>query len=248
MSILEIHQGRILQLKLDWPATRNALGPEQGKELADAVRRGSQDYETGVIVLVSSGPAFCAGGDLQSLIPIARQGPEAVRSVIYTVFHGLFRAIEESEIPILAAVDGAAVGLGADLAMAADVTLVGACGWLSQGWMKMHTIPATGGTEYVRRRANRSGVWRFLAEDRVDGERCQELGLAVAAPEAISAALELAGKLASMPREQVAAVRKLSRIADLEEHWRVALDYQSKFISSQAFIDRGQAVLQSRSK
>jgi enoyl-CoA hydratase/carnithine racemase len=248
MSIIKTRQGKVLQLKLDWVATRNALGPDEGQALGDAIRAGTEDEQVHAVVLCSSGPAFCAGGNLASLVEIARGGPEPVRETIYKIFHGLFRAIEQSPIPIISAVEGGAIGLGADLALSADVTVLGPRGWLAQGWMKLHAIPATGGTEYVRRRTGRSGVWQFLAEDRVDAVRAEAMGLALSAPDALAEAMRLALKLASMPRPQLSAVRRLSRITDLEEHWKVALDYQANFIGSETFIRMADEILASQRK
>lgn len=243
MGVELVRHANVVELRLDWPDSRNALGAPEGQELGDAVISATRDAEAHAVVLSSTGPAFCAGGHLKSLVDVARKGPQAVRDTVYTIFHRLFNAIEDSEVPVIAAVDGAATGLGADLALSADVTFIGERGWLHQGWMRMGVIPATGGTEFVRRRAGRAGVWRFLTADRVDARTAEAMRLAIAADNARDAALAMAAAIGAMPREQVAAVRRLSTIEDIRDHRAAALDYQMHFLSSDFFIASARAAL-----
>src|SRR5262245_47905659 len=102
----------IASVVLAWPERRNALGPVQASEVAAALREAG---EARAVILRAEGPAFCAGGDLDAIAALASRGPEAVRTALYDAFHAMARAIRGLRGISIAAVDGGAVGLGADL-------------------------------------------------------------------------------------------------------------------------------------
>jgi enoyl-CoA hydratase/carnithine racemase len=152
MGVREERHGDVAEIVLDWPEVRNALGPAEGAELRVALTRAACDPKVGAIVLSANGSAFCSGGKLPEIVELARGGPEAVRTAVYGEFQGVFRALQSSPVPVIAAVDGPAIGFGCDLALAANISFIGCAGWLAQGWMRAGLIPATGGTLYAMRR------------------------------------------------------------------------------------------------
>lgn len=236
MTVDATTSGGICEIRLNNPAVHNAIGMDEAQELSRHLSLASSNPDIRCIILTGQGSSFCAGGNLRTIAQIAARGPDAVRESVYGVFQALFRTLESSVVPVIAAVDGPAIGVGADLALAADLTFVGREGWLSQGWAKAGLIPATGGIEYVRRRSGRSAFWQFLLEDRLDGRQLQELGLAVAVDSAASAAAEAGRRLAVIPRTRLAAMRALTMTSALEEHLALALDYQVEFLSSGEFL------------
>lgn len=113
------------------------------------------------------------------------------------------RAIVNSTVPVLAAVDSAAVGLGFDLALAYDHRLIGPAGSCMQGWGRIGLIPGTGGVLLLSR-LNPTLLWRLLAtQERLDGPTAERYGLAqvVAEGTALEAALAQAHSPAKQPRE-----------------------------------------------
>lgn len=243
MGIKTTRHNQVIELTLDWPDIRNAMGPVQGRELRCALETATNLPDTAAVVLTSSGKAFCAGGNLPEIVQLARLGEQAVRSTIYSEFQGIFRTICESPVPVIAAVDGPAVGFGCDLALAGNATFVGSRGWISQGWSKAGLIPATGGTLYVKQRGGPQAVWRMLAADRVDGPTAQSWGLAIACDNAREQALAMAARLAALPREPLRAMCKLTRIDDMTEHLTTALELQAGFITDPGFEARAEALL-----
>jgi enoyl-CoA hydratase/carnithine racemase len=235
MPLLIQRDGAVTELALDWPEVRNALGPLEGRELRLALEAAVADESLAAIVISARGKAFCAGGNLREIVRLAQQGADAVRASIYGEFQGIVRAIRGSPVPVIAAVDGAAVGFGCDLSLAGNVTFIGAQGFISQGWVKAGLIPATGGTLYVAQRAGQQAVWRLLAADRVDGPTAESWGLAIACDNARSSALAMAATLAALPRQPVRAVTQLSRIEDPGEHLARALEFQIGFITGSEF-------------
>jgi enoyl-CoA hydratase/carnithine racemase len=246
MGIQTARHGDVVELTLDWPAVRNALGPDEGRALRLALEAATGDPVNAVVVLSATGDAFCAGGNLAEIVELAKGGEEAVRTTIYGEFQGVFRAIALSPIPILTAVDGPAVGFGCDLALAGQATFVGPRGWIAQGWAKAGLIPATGGTLYVGRRGGPQAIWRLLAADRVDGPTAEAWGLAIACDDARAAALAMAARLAALPRAAVRATVELARIIDAEAHLATALDHQTGLITDPSFATRAAALLRPR--
>jgi 2-(1,2-epoxy-1,2-dihydrophenyl)acetyl-CoA isomerase len=235
MGIVTQRHGAVAEITLDWPELRNALGVPEGRELRMALETTLADEAVGAVVLNANGKAFCAGGNLSAIVELAKGGPQAVRDNIYTEFQGVFRAITSARVPVITAVEGAAVGFGCDLALAGSATFVGPAGWLAQGWIKAGLIPATGGTHYVKRRGGSQAVFRMLAADKVDGPTLEAWHLAIAAPDARAAALEMAQKLAGFPREPLEAVVALERIDEPAAHLEAALGYQVGFITHPDF-------------
>jgi len=243
MGVREERHGDVAEIVLDWPEVRNALGPAEGAALRGALERATGDAQAGAILLSSSGTAFCSGGKLPEIVELAKEGPEAVRTAVYGEFQGVFRALRSSPVPVIAAVDGPAVGFGCDLALAGNATFIGRAGWLAQGWIRAGLIPATGGTLYTMRRGGPLAVWRLLAADRIDGPTAESWGLAIACENAREAALAMASKFAAMPREPLKALVALSRISDPEAHLAQALEFQTDFLTDPGFAEAARALL-----
>lgn len=236
--VIEIEAG-IAAITLDWPTRGNALGPDEARELRLAFEglgdASSARPDISVVVLAANGKSFCAGGDLKAISELVKGGETAVRGAVYTEFQGLFRAVRACPFPLIAAVDGAAVGLGADLALASDTVFVGPNGWFRQGWLAIGAIPATGGLLDLQRRAGRDAVWRYAAADRVGQAEAQEMRLGTAVPDARVAALALAQRLASQARDALLAMKHLTGIADPARHLETALDYQVGLLTDPRF-------------
>lgn len=223
---------------LAWPERRNALGPEQALELAGALDRAGSAR---AVVLLADGPAFCAGGDLDAISELARQGREAVRDAIYSAFHAAALALWELPGVSIAAVDGPAVGLGADLALLCNMRFVGAGGWLDQGWSRLGLIPGTGGAWLLQSIAGAGTAWDFVtsAGSPWDGPKLERRGLAISVEgSAADAALERAGVIARWPAATVHAYRSLLQPTGegYREHLARCLEHQTSLITSGEFL------------
>jgi enoyl-CoA hydratase/carnithine racemase len=243
MPVITTRHGAVTEVCLDWPDVRNAMGPDEGRELRLAIEQATMDQQAGAVVLSATGPAFCAGGNLRAIVRLAQGGPQAVRDTIYAEFQGLFRALRDSPVPLLSAVDGPAVGFGCDLALACSSTFIGGKGWIAQGWARAGLIPATGGAYYACRRAGEQSMWRLMAASKVDGPTAEAWGLAIACDEARAAALEMATRLADLPPGPVRTVKKLIRLDDLDRHLDAALEAQVGFLTHPDFPAFAQRLL-----
>jgi 2-(1,2-epoxy-1,2-dihydrophenyl)acetyl-CoA isomerase len=160
----------------------------------------------------------------------------------------MIRSIRDSPVPIISAVDGAAVGLGMDLALAADLCFVGPKGWLRQGWGQAGIIAGTGGVSFLQ--AIRPGLlWKLLAsQERLDAQLCHELGIAeIGSPTALDAARECAASLATLGRDVVNAYTRLARPCTWpsEDHFNMCAEIQARLIGSENFRELAARVLAS---
>lgn len=228
---------------LRFPERRNALGAETSRELA--ARIGEAGEAAPVVILAGEG-AFCAGGDLKAY---GEKGgtPEEVARRIRTGAQAAIRALRDCRRPTIAAVDGPAIGLGMDLALACDMCFVGPDGWLMQGWGRAGLIPGTGGVILTGRR--RPGLlWRLLADQpRLDGPACEAIGLAEEAPGgALAAAEARAEALAPLPDDVLAGYVALDRPErwPSDEHLDRCADLQGGFLASERFREGVQRLLE----
>ena len=239
-------EGDVTCVTLDWPENRNALDPDRIAQLTDAISAGAA--EARVLVLTGNG-AFCAGADLRVVADRTRLSEEAHRRSISGGAHALVRAVVDTSIPVLAAVDGPAIGLGFDLALACDCRLVGPEGWFVQGWGRVGLIPGAGGELLVRLR-NPSVLWRLLEQQRIDAAEAERWGLGEAVRDgtAREAALRRADVLSELPSEVLEAYVAMSRSIlrrELPEHLRQCGELQSRLLAQRALADRATRVLDS---
>lgn len=190
--------GEVGVVSLNWVEKRNSLGPDDAAELAAAIEDAGKRYRA--VVLTGEG-AFCSGGDLRTFARItAGASVEDIQQVVYGKIHSVVRALRDCPVPTVAAVDGAAVGLGMDLALACDVRFVGPAGWIQQGWSRAGLIAAGAGSYFLSRIDDQLPWTLMINQERLDAAACERLRIAVAAPEgARVAAVEAAKVLAALP-------------------------------------------------
>lgn len=241
-------RGPATVVTMSWPHKRNALGPDEAGELADALRASGQ-RDGSVVVLTGEG-AFCAGGDLPTIARVTGgMSSEEIRQTVYGRFQGVIRALRDCPVPTIAAVDGPAVGLGMDLALACDMRFVGPNGWMQQGWARAGLIAGTGGVALLHRL--RPGLlWQLVAEqNRLGREECERLGLAEAAEgSALDAALARAEALARIPRDVLGHYVALDRAASwpAPEHFDEAARIQGGLLASDRFREFAQQMMAKR--
>ncbi|MCR9086578.1 MAG: enoyl-CoA hydratase-related protein [Rhodobacteraceae bacterium] len=142
---LRVEDGAAL-VRLNRPEVKNALNTQMRAELLHAVKLA--EAEARVLVMTGAGDAFCSGQDLSDRGTAANIDIERTLRDEYTP---LLRAIYECRIPVMAAVNGAAAGAGASLALAADVVVASERAVFVQAFSRIGLIPDAGSTYWLPR-------------------------------------------------------------------------------------------------
>ena len=234
----------VVDVVLDWPETRNAVGPDEADQLGAALAEAASG-DARCVVVRSEGRAFCAGGNLRSVLALVEVGEEALRERLYASFQGLFRALHEVPVPVLAAVSGPAIGLGLDLVLACDMRYFGLGAWVRQGWSSLGLIPATGGLAYARRVGGPDAAWHLLSagDRRIQPSELAAWGVGSSVPDADAEARRAACALAAAPRDRIVATKALVREVDQAAHLRAALDHQVTFLLDPSFREAARRAL-----
>jgi enoyl-CoA hydratase len=227
------------------PDRRNAFTAEMSVLLRGAVQRAEADPDVHAVVVTGAGKAFCAGADLSEL---GAAGDGGAESGLPRIYEG-FMAVGSCALPTIAAVNGAAVGAGLNLALAADVRIAGPAALFDARFQKLGLHPG-GGATWMLQRAVGPQVARaaLLFGMRFDAESAVRHGLALSvADDPVAAALELAAGPAAAPREVVLATKATMRATaspgsvDTEHHelaMRTELGPQAHSIQSPEFAAR----------
>jgi enoyl-CoA hydratase/carnithine racemase len=242
VSVLTEIDGPVAVVTLDWPEKRNAMGPTEAEELSGTLRAATAVESVKVVVITGNG-AFCAGGDINGMVARADMPPEERRALVYFAYQGMIKTIIGLPIPTIAALDGPAVGMGFDIALACDHRIFGPAGWARQGWGGIGLIPGTGGELLLRLRAP-GALWRLLpGQAKVDGAYADKLGLGeiATAGTARHSAVEVAHSLAKNTRATLEGYVELHRSAlraQLDDHLALCLATQVKLLSDPEFRNR----------
>ncbi|MGH3669956.1 MAG: enoyl-CoA hydratase, partial [Pseudonocardiaceae bacterium] len=224
MTVHLERRGRVAVLTVSDPARRNALSVELSGLLARAVEACDADGSVHAIVITGAPPAFCAGGDLRALAAAGESGYEGELQRIYAGF----LAVAQATVPTIAAVNGPAVGAGLNLALACDVRLAGPGAMFDARFLQLGIHPG-GGMTWLAQRAlgPQTAAAMTLFGAPLDGQEAVRTGLAYrlvdtgdaggdprssAAHQAVvAAAVDLAQRAASAPRELVVATKATLR-------------------------------------
>ncbi|MGV9863399.1 enoyl-CoA hydratase/isomerase family protein [Rhodococcus koreensis] len=209
MSVLSIERaGAVTTLTINRPEAFNALNTEVIGALRQAVTAAEADPAVRVIVLTGSGEkAFSAGADLKEL---AEMGADRAREVMTSGQH-IFRAVERAPIPIIAAVNGVALGGGFELALASTFPVLSTKASLGLPESGLGLIPGYGGTQRLPRAVGqRVAAHLMLTGTRLDADRAYALGLTpvppVAPEELLTTATGIAEKIAAQGPLAVRAI------------------------------------------
>src|SRR5688500_16733967 len=138
--------GDIAYVTIERAERMNALDAASAK----AIRVAIEEVDSRVVILTGAGKAFCAGGDLEELARWSERGENEIRTHLYEGFQGMIRAIRASDAVVIAAVNGAAVGAGMDLALACDFRIASEKARFGEVWVGLGVIPGTGGAWLVQ--------------------------------------------------------------------------------------------------
>ena len=238
--------GHVALCRLNRPEARNALSPELMADLAEQIERFDVDSEVRCIVIAGSDEVFAAGADIGALA--ARQFQDAL-------FHpaaAFWKRVAECRTPLVAAVSGFALGGGCELALICDLIVASETAEFGQPEITLGIIPGGGGTQRLARAVGKQRAMELvLTGRRFDAAEAERMGIVnqvAGKREWLSAALELARRVASRPplasklaKQAVLAADETSLSAGLEHERRLyelAMATEDRVEGMQAFLEK----------
>jgi enoyl-CoA hydratase/carnithine racemase len=218
---------------LNRPHRKNAFTIEMIDQWARILVEARTDPGVRVIVLTGAGDAFCSGVDLSSMDG-ERPSPLQRKEHLTDHIHRIPYALEDLDKPVIAAINGAAVGAGMDMALMCDMRIIARSARLSEGYIRVGLVPGDGGCYYLPRLVGQAKALELLLTgDFIGAEEAARIGIAnhvVDDDDLIAATTRLARKLADAPPVAVRTIKRAvyqSARADL----RTALDLISSHMS-----------------
>jgi 2-(1,2-epoxy-1,2-dihydrophenyl)acetyl-CoA isomerase len=234
--------GRTMTVSLDRPEARNSLTRPIVDAIAAAFRAAGGDESLRCVVLTGKGGHFCAGADLRRTFAEDPQLMEHLDAYMDS-FHELIRAIVRCPKPTIAAMDGAAVGFGADMALACDLRVATTDAYLQEKFVGIGLMPDGGGTFWLPRLIGTARALKaMLLADKLEAAELDRLGLlaALVPPEELTEATRaLAQKIEKGPPLAFAALKSAvyGNLGDLEAALRREREGQLRLLRSQDVIE-----------
>ena len=178
--VLLSHEGPITRLTLNDPERLNAMTPEMGAEIRDAVPEINAREETRVVIVRGAGRAFSAGGSLKSIQEEVSEDPDAGPGLGGGAsFYRLYLSIRDLEAPSIAAIDGHAIGAGLCFALGADMRVIRTGARVGMTFVRLGIHPGMAATWTLPRLVGPARAAELLYSGRlIDAATAVEWGIA----------------------------------------------------------------------
>ncbi|MFN3007858.1 enoyl-CoA hydratase/isomerase family protein [Mycolicibacterium wolinskyi] len=221
---------------LNRPHRKNAFTLDMLDRWAEALRSARTDPDVRVVLVTGAGGAFCSGVDLDDFAEITTTLGR--QQVLQDRVHRVAAAALDLDKPLIAAVDGVAVGAGMDMALACDLRLASTRARFSEGYVRVGLIPGDGGAHLLPRIVGQARALELLWTGRfVEADEALSLGLVLSlhSPADFPAAVDdLCRRLAAGPPVAIRAIKRLVRNGERVD-----------FLTSLSMVAAEQAVVQS---
>ncbi|GGH47284.1 enoyl-CoA hydratase/isomerase family protein [Microbacterium album] len=203
---------RVATITIDRPERLNALDEPMRLRLAEAIATCGNDPELGAVILTGAGRAFCAGQDLSAIAEL-----DDCYDTVARTYNPIVHAIVDADLPVIAAVNGAAVGAGMGIALACDVVLMSERASLACVFGAVGLVPDSGTSWQLARTVGAARAFELVTTGRrVQPQEAVSLGLATEAvpvEELPARAAACARELAAGPRLAQTLAKRLLREA-----------------------------------
>lgn len=239
--------GGIAKLTLNRPEAFNAFSVPMIKGWAEYLQDAQDDPNIRVVVVTAAGKAFCAGGDVKSMLAgtgfIADDvkgecwGDKAInrKAALMKYIHKVALTLEGMDKPVICAINGVAVGAGLDMALMCDIRIVADTAQLSGGYVKAGLVPGDGGCYYMPRLVGVAKALELLwTADFISAEEALRIGMVnkvVPADELEKATMEMAMKIADNPPVCVQMIKRAVYSSQRTQDLRTALDMISSHMA-----------------
>ena len=246
-------RGGELRITLNRPEAMNAWNTQLGEDLRAAVEQAAADEEARAVVVTGAGRAFSSGADLKAGFEATPEGHPDVETALKERYHPIITGLRTMPKPVLAAVNGPAVGIGLSLALAADLVIARESAYFLLAFVNIGLVPDGGSSLFVPERVGfaRASEMAMLGE-RVPARKALEWGLInrVAADEDFDAEVDaLAQRLAAGPTRSYAGTkRQLNEwlFSRMDAQLDLEAGIQQESAASGDFLEGVQAFLEKR--
>ncbi len=252
---LEVSAAGVAWIELNRPEALNAWNQQLGLDLLGALREAAELESARAVVISGAGRAFSSGADLKDFSggELTPDGRPDVYTTLTERYHPIMHAVRELPKPVIASVNGAAVGIGASLALCCDLIWAAQSAYFLLAFVNIGLVPDGGSSLFVPTRVGmaRASEMALLGE-RISAEQALQWGLVnrvVADEQLLQETTALAERLAGGPtRAYAGAKRQLNawlygRMADQLE---LEAQIQREMASSDDFVEGAMAFLQKR--
>ncbi|HTZ85162.1 MAG TPA: enoyl-CoA hydratase [Solirubrobacteraceae bacterium] len=250
---VRLHDG-VATVELNRPQALNAWNARFGADLLQALREVSTDPVVRAVVLTGAGRAFSSGADLKEIgEDTTPEGRPDVYKVLTERYHPIMREIREMPKPVIAAVNGPAVGIGCSLALCCDLILAAESAYFLLAFVNIGLVPDGGSSLFLPTRIGmaRASELSMLGE-RLPAPKALEWGLInrVVSDDALAQETEaMASRMAAGPtRSYAGSKRQLNNwlYTRMEEQLELEAKIQQEMAGSEDFVEGGMAFLQKR--
>ena len=251
---LKIENG-VAEITLNRPERLNAWTAQFGDELREAILTDAAAPEVRSVLITGAGRGFSSGADLKEMLEQRAEGGEVpdVGEMLRTRYHPIIKGIRELPKPVVAAVNGPAVGIGCSLALAADLIWAAESAVFGLAFVNIGLVPDGGSTFLVPIAAGKARALEMaLLGDPVPAETALEWGLinrVVPDDDLMKEARALAERLARGPTRSYAQSKRAlnnSLLKIMDEQLDLEADIQGEMVTSADFIEGVTAFVQKR--
>ena len=236
-SVLYEQDDRIVKITLNRPDTRNALSGDIIEGLVEYLQKADKDKKVGCVILTGAGKSFSSGGNLQEIKDMTTKDQMTQSQLEDWYRFGIQKiplTMNSIDVPVIAAVNGHAVGAGNDLCTMCDIRIAGKDAKFSESFLRIGIIPGDGGSWFLPKiigfaRANEM----ILTCDVLDANKALDWGLVskiVPNENLMIEAQKLANKIAAQPPEASRRAKRLLRMSQnvpLQDALEMAASQQS---------------------
>jgi 2-(1,2-epoxy-1,2-dihydrophenyl)acetyl-CoA isomerase len=253
MTVQVQRRGAVAAIALDRPKAMNAVDPQLGDDLLHALTAAAADDEVRAVLLTGNGRAFCSGADLRAGFEPTPEGHPNVQKALHERFHPIVQTLREMPKPVVAAVNGAAAGIGCSFALACDLVVAAESAYFLLAFVNIGLVADGGSSLLIPERVGfaRAAEMAMLGE-RVPAPKALEWGLinrVTQDAELMAEANALADRLAAGPTRSYAGTkRQLNawQFARMEAQLELEAAIQQDLAGSRDFVEGVTAFVEKR--